>query len=973
MNTLFRNILTASFHGSIVILAVMLLRLVLKKTPRKYICLLWLLAGLRLLMPFQIQSDLSLQPSADPVAQVQQQISRSQTPAAPEDFSPADLDVPAPVQTPEALPDIQSPVTTVISSTPSPAPETAAEPDTGFDFLSVLPWFWLGIACCFGIYSLYTYLTLKLKVREAVKIPGGWECDRIETAFILGFIRPNIYIPMGMTPEEQRYILAHERTHLDKGDHWFKMVGFLALALHWFNPLVWAAYILLCKDIEIACDERVVQFMELDERKAYSAALLNCSTNRAHFAACPVAFGEVSVKERIKSVLSYKKPGFWISLVGVIAIVFVAVCLVTSPARKDAAAAGDTEPTASSDTVTVHNVDELLAAIAPDTVIQLEPGTYNLSGAKGYGLPPESPYYAWTEKYDGFELMLQNVKNLTIRGSGKVNTTLECDPRSASVINLKNCENVTLEDFTAGHTLELGQCSSGVIYLQNCTGVGMNRLGIYGCGMIGLQAADSKDISLADSDVYDCSSSAVQLASCEDVSIAGTRIYRIGSEEYGGYTYFDISISQNVTVENCEISDSSLMTLAIVHGSTVQMKGNLFSNNRTQQAAFSLQSTCFDTQDIEANLVLDDNRFEGCSIRRWFSDDGTVTDGAGNPLTYDQMNELYSTGATEPTQKQLEIHVSTVDELIAAIGPNVDIVLDAELYDLSTATGYGTSKGDYYYWLDEFDGPQLVIDGVDNLTIRSNDGNVTGHTIAAIPRYANVLTFKACSYITLSGFTAGHTREPGVCAGGVLQFQDSTHVTVDNCGLFGCGILGVDAGYCTDIRVANCDIYECSQGGVRFQSTEGIVMENNTLRDLDGSDMSFYDCKDVTVNGETLIPADASNSIIIQSEEQKGTEALNTFVSGFAFAYFYGDKDTMSQSLSKDYTGGVETYPGDTNNVIVQWFEVTVDMWKEAAANGTCEFAYPYRENVDSEIAYLTIVVVRENDEWKVSSYSLDK
>lgn len=973
MNTLFRNILTASFHGSIVILAVMLLRLVLKKTPRKYICLLWLLAGLRLLMPFQIQSDLSLQPSADPVAQVQQQISRSQTPAAPEDFSPADLDVPAPVQTPEALPDIQSPVTTVISSTPSPAPETAAEPDTGFDFLSVLPWFWLGIACCFDIYSLYTYLTLKLKVREAVKIPGGWECDRIETAFILGFIRPNIYIPMGMTPEEQRYILAHERTHLDKGDHWFKMVGFLALALHWFNPLVWAAYILLCKDIEIACDERVVQFMELDERKAYSAALLNCSTNRAHFAACPVAFGEVSVKERIKSVLSYKKPGFWISLVGVIAIVFVAVCLVTSPARKDAAAAGDTEPTASSDTVTVHNVDELLAAIAPDTVIQLEPGTYNLSGAKGYGLPSESPYYAWTEKYDGFELMLQNVKNLTIRGSGKVNTTLECDPRSASVINLKNCENVTLEDFTAGHTLELGQCSSGVIYLQNCTGVGMNRLGIYGCGMIGLQAADSKDISLADSDVYDCSSSAVQLASCEDVSIAGTRIYRIGSEEYGGYTYFDISISQNVTVENCEISDSSLMTLAIVHGSTVQMKGNLFSNNRTQQAAFSLQSTCFDTQDIEANLVLDDNRFEGCSIRRWFSDDGTVTDGAGNPLTYDQMNELYSTGATEPTQKQLEIHVSTVDELIAAIGPNVDIVLDAELYDLSTATGYGTSKGDYYYWLDEFDGPQLVIDGVDNLTIRSNDGNVTGHTIAAIPRYANVLTFKACSYITLSGFTAGHTREPGVCAGGVLQFQDSTHVTVDNCGLFGCGILGVDAGYCTDIRVANCDIYECSQGGVRFQSTEGIVMENNTLRDLDGSDMSFYDCKDVTVNGETLIPADASNSIIIQSEEQKGTEALNTFVSGFAFAYFYGDKDTMSQSLSKDYTGGVETYPGDTNNVIVQWFEVTVDMWKEAAANGTCEFAYPYRENVDSEIAYLTIVVVRENDEWKVSSYSLDK
>ena len=971
MNTLFQNILTASFHGSIVILAVMLLRLALKKTPRKYICLLWLLAGLRLLMPFQIQSDLSLQPSADPVAQVQQQINRSQSPAAPENFSPADLEVPSPVQTPEALPDIQSPVTTVISSTPSHTPETTPEPDTGFDFLSVLPWFWFGIACCFGIYSLYTYLTLKLKVREAVKIPGGWECDRIETAFILGFIRPNIYIPMGMTPEEQRYILAHERTHLDKGDHWFKMVGFLALALHWFNPLVWAAYILLCKDIEIACDERVVQFMELEERKAYSAALLNCSSNRAHFAACPVAFGEVSVKERIKSVLSYKKPSFWISLVGVIAIVFVAVCLVTSPARKDAEAAGDTEPASVSDAVSVHNVDELLAAIAPDTVIQLESGTYNLSSATGYGLPSESPYYAWTEKYDGFELMLQNVKNLTIRGSGKVNTTLECDPRSASVINLKNCENVTLEDFTAGHTLELGQCSSGVIYLQNCTGIDMNRLGIYGCGMIGLQAADSRDISLADSDVYDCSSSAAEIISCEDVSISGTRIYRIGSEEYGGYTYFMIDTSQNVTVENCEISDSTLMNLAEITGSTVQMKGNLFSNCRTQQTAFSLQTVYFDTQDIEANLVLDGNRFEECSIRRWFSDDGTFTDGAGKSLTDEQMNALYSTGATEPAQKQLEIHVSTVDELIAAIGPNVDIVLDAELYDLSTATGYGTSKGDHYYWLDEFDGPQLVIDGVDNLTIRSNDGNVTGHTIAAIPRYANVLTFQSCSYITLSGFTAGHTREPGYCSGGVLRFQDSDHITVDNCGLYGCGILGVDAEYCTDIRVANCDIYECSQGGVQFRGTNGIVMENNTLRDLAGSDMNFFDCKDVTVNGETLISADISNSLIIQSEYQQDLQALDRFVTEFANAYFYGDAQTLSAGLSKDYTGGVETYSGNTNDVIVCWHEVTLDMWKEAAANGIYEFAYPYRKNVDSEIAYLTIVVVRENDAWKVSSYSL--
>lgn len=306
METLFQNILTAGFHGSIVIAAVILLRLVLKKTPRKYICMLWLLAGLRLLLPFPIQSELSLQPDVSSVAEVRQQIA-----------APRQEILPAPIQdaAPEAQPEqaavfTPAPVQETPVSIPQPEITPTAAPEAATDYLTMVPWLWFGIACCFGIYSLCSYLSLRRKVRTAIKIPGGWESDRIETAFILGFIRPKIYIPMGMSPKTQRYILAHERTHLEKGDHWFKMIGFVALALHWFNPLVWVAYVLLCKDIEIACDERVVQFMELEERKEYSAALLNCSTNRAHFAACPVAFGEVSVKERIKSVLSYKKPGF---------------------------------------------------------------------------------------------------------------------------------------------------------------------------------------------------------------------------------------------------------------------------------------------------------------------------------------------------------------------------------------------------------------------------------------------------------------------------------------------------------------------------------------------------------------------------------------------------------------------------------------------------------------------------------------
>ena len=271
MSEFLQNLLTSSIHGSIVILAVILLRLVLRKTPKKYICLLWLLAGIRLLMPIAIRSELSLQPEFN-------------------------------------LP--------------------------GWNLPALLPWVWGAVAVCFGIYSLVSYLKLKAKVREAVRIRGGWECDKIETAFILGFIKPRIYIPMGMNRQARKHILAHERTHLDKGDHWIKMIGFLALALHWFNPLVWIAYILLCKDIEMACDERVVQFMELEERKSYSAALLSCSSRQMHFAASPVAFGEVSVKQRILSILNYKKPAFWAGLLGVVAFFFVAVCLLTSPAME---------------------------------------------------------------------------------------------------------------------------------------------------------------------------------------------------------------------------------------------------------------------------------------------------------------------------------------------------------------------------------------------------------------------------------------------------------------------------------------------------------------------------------------------------------------------------------------------------------------------------------------------------------------
>lgn len=273
MDVFLSSLLTASVSGSIVILAVLILRLVLRGTPKKYICILWMVAGLRLLLPVPLQSKFSLQPPA-------------------------------------------------ISLPNSEAPQKILLP------------LWAAIASVLVLVSLCSYIHLRRQVKNARKVRGGWECEGLDTAFVLGFLKPKIYIPAGVSENTRQQILSHERTHLDKGDHWIKLIGFLALVLHWFNPLVWVSYVLLCKDIEMACDERVVQFMDLPERKAYSTALLDCSTRKVHYAACPVAFGEVSVKYRIKSVLSYKKPAFWASLLGILAIAFVAVCLGTNPVDK---------------------------------------------------------------------------------------------------------------------------------------------------------------------------------------------------------------------------------------------------------------------------------------------------------------------------------------------------------------------------------------------------------------------------------------------------------------------------------------------------------------------------------------------------------------------------------------------------------------------------------------------------------------
>ncbi len=331
MSQLFLTVLDLSAKASILIIAVLLLRLLLKKAPRHLICLLWLLVGLRLVLPFSVESALSLIPNAAPVSSRVEmsvpytEVIQQQEIILPDTQPVPDTDQPVystPVYTPQQTPTVPT-ITDPAPITPQPTPMSAEQ---------IAAIVWLCGFAAFLLYLAFSYILLRRKVAGAIPVEEDvWKCPGLASPFVLGFVRPKIYLSGTVDAARSAYVLAHERAHIARRDHITKPLAFVILAVHWFNPLVWLAYILLCRDIELACDERVVKDMDLDRRKAYSLALLACSVRSNPLAACPLAFGEVGVKQRIKSVLSYKKPAFWVIVAAVICLIAASVFFLTDP------------------------------------------------------------------------------------------------------------------------------------------------------------------------------------------------------------------------------------------------------------------------------------------------------------------------------------------------------------------------------------------------------------------------------------------------------------------------------------------------------------------------------------------------------------------------------------------------------------------------------------------------------------------
>ena len=310
MDDVFLKLVNLSISASWLILAVLVLRVVLKKAPKWVMPLLWGVVALRLVCLFSIESALSLIPSAETIPS--EIVTETREPVL---YEQATLDI------------VTNP--TLPSAAEVPVGVSRQQAQVDFNIYSVL---WLAGMAALLVHALVSAGKLKRKLATAILLRDNiYESEFVDSPFVFGVVKPNIYLPMHMDEGTAAYVIAHERAHLARRDHWWKVLGYLVLALHWFNPLVWVAYILFCRDIELACDEKVVKGLDGAARADYSQALLSCAAPRRAVAACPLAFGEGNIKMRVKSALHYKKPAFWVAAAAVLAVVIVAVCFLTNP------------------------------------------------------------------------------------------------------------------------------------------------------------------------------------------------------------------------------------------------------------------------------------------------------------------------------------------------------------------------------------------------------------------------------------------------------------------------------------------------------------------------------------------------------------------------------------------------------------------------------------------------------------------
>ena len=535
-----------------------------------------------------------------------------------------------------------------------------------------------------------------------------------------------------------------------------------------------------------------------------------------------------------------------VSLLLVLILALLAGCGPTGAAETT-----ETEVAEPVEGIEAASLDELIGAVAPGAVIDLAEGEFTLTPPKGGGDVNE--YCRWVDTYDGYGLEIHDVENLTIRGAGEGKTVISATPRYANVLTFRNCRNVTVADLTAGHTVEPGECSGGVLSFESCPGVTVESCGLYGCGTVGVQCQDCSEVSVKDTSIYECSFNAVSLYASRSVRVENCEVYRCGGR--GGWaasSLFEILGSEDVDVLGCRVYDNQANSLiAASQSPRVRFLSNEVRDNRFEGVMFDLQRNAVSVD----GCALSANNFSAWTgtLRPLDAKGEALSFEALDAMTLAEIDPASVVFPAPPTMTEVEpggeVRVQTPDELLAAIGPDRTIVLAPGVFDLSEAADYGGAGGPYYYWESTYDGPELVISGVTGLTIRAELGDAPETVISARPRYADVLTFRDCGDLTLENFTAGHTVEPGECSGGVLFLDNCSSVTLRRCRLYGCGIMGIQAVGVLDLSAENCEIYECSFGAVSLYNVSGARFTDCDIHDVPSPAIYIEICSGVEWNG----------------------------------------------------------------------------------------------------------------------------
>ncbi len=702
------------------------------------------------------------------------------------------------------------------------------------------------------------------RAMPAKKKPRLMKSPYISTPMLMGLFSPVLILPAReYSNETLNNIFLHELKHYSRHDIVYKWFAQVVLALHWFNPLTYFIRREINRACEMSCDEMLISRMDRQQRQSYGETLINLAARRplpAGIVATSFAMEKRDLKERLSKIMKQKKTSIIAALLCLLLLAGCGTAVGPVSDKADPAPSPENIQLSAEDAPAVDgelsiykaaNVDELLDAIGPDRIIYLNTGVYDLTDAEGYA-KSESEYYYWNNCYDGFELVICNTDNLHI--VGVEGTEIVTRPRYANVLSFVQCSGIGLDTLIIGHSPEEGFCTGGVVQLDSCADVDITGCSLYGCGTVGIFAENCENVHALGCEIYDCSNYGVDAISCKNVIIEESTFH---SNRDGFFqSVFCANNCVGFTVLNCEIYDNEAQSL--LQSRYSQQVSMLGCNSRDNIFETAIIHAMGYSPVIDKCSLADLDRFLLYALL-------PAVDTEGNELTRDKLEAMVQSEASFEGLDELppvelnemlsengrrEVTVTTVDEFLAAIDDDTTIKLDAELFDLSTASDYGAYGGDNYYWIDIFDGPGLVINGVKNLSIVSENDC----TISAIPRYANVLSFVNCESIVLSGFTAGHTEEPGSCAGGVLDFQDCWGIGIDNCRLYGCGILGISAKACSELRVQDTEIYDCSQGAISLGNIFDASFDGMNIHDCHTPEISIYESMDISFEGEELAP-----------------------------------------------------------------------------------------------------------------------